>query len=154
MLAESATVERQTLADEKESLLRNIKDLEFEHEVGKISDADYQRLDASLRARARDVLRLLDEDLGPYRERAEVLIQKHLQKAVGSAPYRAPREPDTKVAERVCAKCGTTNDVDAKFCKECAHRFDADEPEAPTEEPDAKAATEEPETKKDEEASE
>ena len=36
--------ERGALLEEKKSLLRALKDLEYEHEVGKIDDADYKRL--------------------------------------------------------------------------------------------------------------
>ena len=167
--AETATIERRTLLDEKASLLNDIKDLEFEHDVGKLSDEDYGRLDEALRSRARDVLRLLDADLGPFREQAEQLVRSHLERELGEAgPYRAAAEhaedaepptgeaPETKPAPeakaaaepeatdepkaaeepetddepkadpkpeakaRVCAACETVNDLDAKFCKECA----------------------------------
>src|SRR5690606_2856572 len=72
----------------------------------------------------REVLRLLDEDLGPYRDRAEALVREHLEKAVGGVPYREQGEPAAAEATRACAECGTANDPDAKFCKECAHRFE------------------------------
>lgn len=144
LAAETATIERRTLLDEKASLLSGIKDLEFEHDVGKLSDADYGRLDEAMRARAREVLRLLDADLGPFREQAEELVKSHLDKELGEAgPYRAAaeHEEETEEAEakdeakpaaepeakgRVCAACDTVNDLDAKFCKECAKPLTTD----------------------------
>lgn len=66
------------LVDEKNSLLRAIKDLEYEHAVGKISDADFERLDTAYRARAKQVLALLDRDVKPLYERAERLITDHV----------------------------------------------------------------------------
>ncbi len=72
--------EHAALVDEKNSLLRAIKDLEYEHAVGKISDADFQRLDTAYRARAKQVLALLDRDVKPLYERAERMIAEHVAK--------------------------------------------------------------------------
>ena len=44
--------DRAALLDEKGALLRALKDLEFERAVGKVSEADHARLEASYRARA------------------------------------------------------------------------------------------------------
>ncbi|UJR85937.1 hypothetical protein [Sandaracinus amylolyticus] len=66
------------LVEEKNALLRAIKDLEYEHAVGKTSDADYQRLDAAYRARAKQVLVQLDRDVKPLYEQAETLIAQHV----------------------------------------------------------------------------
>jgi hypothetical protein len=44
----------------KESLYRQIRDAQLDHEEGKTSDADYRRLDAELRAKAVDVLKEID----------------------------------------------------------------------------------------------
>lgn len=63
------------LLDEKAAVLRSIKDLEFEHEVGKLSDADFERLNKQFRRRAKEILRELDRDLGPYRDKAKTLIE-------------------------------------------------------------------------------
>ena len=73
--------DRAALIDEKNSLLSGLKDLEFERAVGKVSDADWKRLDASYRARAKDVLAELDKDLGPWREKAEKLVSARLGKS-------------------------------------------------------------------------
>ena len=62
------------LVEEKHSLLRAIKDLEYERAVGKIGDADFERLDTAYRARAKQVLSQLDRDVKPLYEEAERLI--------------------------------------------------------------------------------
>jgi len=69
----SAQPDRGALEDEKNALLRALKDLEYEHEVGKIDDEDYARLERAYRARAKEVLAELDRDLRPYLSRAEAL---------------------------------------------------------------------------------
>jgi hypothetical protein len=73
-LAGDELPDRAALLDEKKSLLRAIKDLEYEHAVGKIDKDDFARLDQAYRLRAKEVLALLDKDLAPYLQRAEALL--------------------------------------------------------------------------------
>lgn len=133
--------ERAALVDEKNALLRAIKDISFEHDVGKLSDAEFQRLDRSYRMRAREVLRKLDEDLAPYLEQAEKQLEDHLRRKLG--PMRTAAHPGEKAAKkrgkkpkldragkrarkldgRLCASCGTANAPDAEVCVECAARI-------------------------------
>lgn len=72
---------RAELLDEKDAVLRSLKDLEFEHQAGKISDEDWKRLDGEFRARARRILKLLDSDLKEHREKAKLLLDKELNTA-------------------------------------------------------------------------
>ena len=58
-----ATGEDPALADleaRKEALYRQIRDAELDREQGKLSEADWRRLDAELRREAIEVLRRLD----------------------------------------------------------------------------------------------
>ena len=129
--------ERAALLDEKNALLRAIKDIAFEHEVGKLSDTDFQRLDRSYRLRAKDVLRKLDEDLAPFIERAEKLVADTLEPAPEEAAPReaapkkkarsslargGPRDQQAKTERIECPKCQTLNRPDAEWCKECGAR--------------------------------
>jgi hypothetical protein len=52
---------RAELEAEKESKYREIRDAELDYRTGKLAKADWQRLDASLRADALDLLHRLDE---------------------------------------------------------------------------------------------
>jgi Na+-transporting methylmalonyl-CoA/oxaloacetate decarboxylase gamma subunit len=45
----------------KEAKYREIRDAELDHRTGKLSDADYRRLDRELRAEAVDILKRLDD---------------------------------------------------------------------------------------------
>lgn len=69
---------RAELLNEKEAVLRSLKDLEFERDVGKISAEDFQRLDAELRQRAKRILKQLDDDLREHRQKAQKLIESEL----------------------------------------------------------------------------
>jgi len=107
--------ERQAILDEKEALLRGIKELAFERDAGKISDDDFSRLDAGMRTRAREVLKALDAQVEPFRDDAERLIADHL----GGRGPEVPTETAQDATTRDCPGCGTQNDDDAAFCKRC-----------------------------------
>lgn len=164
--------ERAALVDEKNALLRAIKDIAYERAVGKLSDADFERLDRAYRHRAKEVLRKLDEDLAPFLERAEKLVgepaappaaraetgprKKSKKKKEKAAPRRdCPscgtsnpadaehcKECGARVAPVACEACGTSNDADAKFCKKCAAPLAKPAPEAPEPAAPEPAATE------------
>jgi len=97
---------RAALEREKALALRAIKDLEFDHAMGKMSDKDFVEMSARLRVRAAGLIRQLDAGAG-YREQ----IEKEIAKRVG--------EPRPAASTRHCAACATINDVDARFCKHC-----------------------------------
>jgi cell division protein FtsB len=139
----SPSDDRAALLDEKNALLRSIKDLEFERGVGKIDDEDFARLDAKYRARAKDVLRLLDVDLGKWKAKAEALVAERLAKAgaeTASESVSVTASVSEELADSVpevvsdsvrelssvseisllhCARCSSRNDADAAFCKKC-----------------------------------
>ena len=59
--------ELRELETARDAKLRELRDAELDHRTGKLSDQDYQALDAALRAEAIEILRSLDE----AREHAE-----------------------------------------------------------------------------------
>ena len=61
-LAEPTELERRrlTLAEERDRALAALKELEFDHRTGKVSDEDYRRLVGPLRRSAADALRALE----------------------------------------------------------------------------------------------
>lgn len=123
-------------AERKRTALRALKDLELERSIGKIDEADYAELSSRYREEAKAILREMDRDVGPLRERAEVLARKYLAKHgadpgshAESDPARdALLEPEGPVAEerppsrRACLRCKASNEVDAVFCKSCGTR--------------------------------
>ena len=56
--------ERARLAEERDRALGALKELEFDHRTGKVSDADYSAALGPLRAEAAAALRALDEQEG------------------------------------------------------------------------------------------
>ena len=76
--AQLTTDVRRGLLTEKEALLQEIRDVAFEHDAGKLSDADFRDLNEKLRAEARHVLHELDAGAGPFRDEAEALVAARL----------------------------------------------------------------------------
>ena len=131
------------LSREKKVLLKAIKEIEFDHEMGKIDDHDAAEITATYRARALEIMRLLDENKAvDYPAIVEKELARRLAKAGGLTKKALPaataevaadaadagepvlaREVDTGVAPGKCGACGTRNDADAVFCKKCAARL-------------------------------
>ena len=122
---------RAGLEREKTLALRALKELEFDHQMGKVADEDFREMTARLRARALRLMKQLDAGAG-YRERIEQDLAKRLKTTPpppASAPVPGPRVSDGPpavhavaaegTAGRRCAACSTANDGDAKFCKGC-----------------------------------
>ena len=57
----AVTSERQELHSKREMALAALRDLEDDRQTGKIDDDDYRRLEATLSARAVEILKRLDE---------------------------------------------------------------------------------------------
>jgi hypothetical protein len=75
----SAMRRRHELLDEKDAVLKSLKDLEFERDVGKLSDEDFKRLEREFRVRAKGILKELDDEVRDHRAKAKQLIEKELQ---------------------------------------------------------------------------
>ena len=109
---------RIALEREKQLVLRSIKELEFDFAMKKISQADFDDMGGRLRRRAVGLMRQLDEG-GGYRELIEREVEKRLREMEDSASPVRDSEAVDVVEALSCAKCGTSNDADAKFCKNC-----------------------------------
>jgi hypothetical protein len=104
-------------------VLRALKDLETEHALGKIDDADYASIVTRYRDEAKAVMRQMDLEIAPLREAAERVAREYLEKR-GVAAVAAEQVVSSETAASVdarptCASCQTSNDPDAAFCKKC-----------------------------------
>ena len=107
---------RAAIEREKTLVLRSIKELEFDHAMGKVSDQDFADMAGRLRTRAAGLMRQLDEGEA-YTAQIEREIARRLEAA---APPPAAAEAR---AGRFCAQCGSPHDPSARFCAQCGHRL-------------------------------
>jgi hypothetical protein len=108
---------RVALEREKALVLRSIKELEFDFAMGKIAKADFDEMSGRLRARALGLMRQLDEG-GGYKDQ----IAKEVEERLSQGPVRL--KADTTKSDRTgLCDCGTSNDPDAKFCKNCGAKL-------------------------------
>lgn len=66
--------------ERKRSILRALKDLDYERSVGKLSDEDFVELSTRYRTEAKTLLRSLEAELAPRREKAEAKLRARLEK--------------------------------------------------------------------------
>jgi hypothetical protein len=98
--------------EQKRSVLRALKDLEYERAVGKISDEDYASLSEHYRTEAKRLLRAVDRDLSPERERAERILAERL--ATTQSPAAQSPAAQSPAAQSPAAKSsGAKNDAAA-----------------------------------------
>ncbi len=97
--------QREVLLQEKALVLRAIKDLEFDRGMKKVGEADYADMLERLRARA-------------------MLLMQQLEQVVDLPAVEVPRAvKERPMALNTCVRCGTRNEPDAKFCKQCGDRL-------------------------------
>jgi hypothetical protein len=93
----------QHLDDRKAQIYENLRDLQFEYRVGKLSDEDYQQT-----------------KLGLQKELAGVLGE--IEKATAGPVHAVPaavQAPVEKAPANVCPHCGAKFPKAMKFCGEC-----------------------------------
>ena len=107
---------RATLERDKALTLRAIKELEFDHAMGKLSKKDFDDMAARLRQRALAIMKQLDEG-----RRYTGVIEEDLKTRLASRPLATA----TPVAAATVCDCGAAIDDDAVFCKKCGTRVQA-----------------------------
>jgi len=92
----------QHLDERKAAIYENLRDLQFEYRVGKLSDADYQQTKLALQ-----------------KELAVVLA------GIEQIAKTAPARPAPKKVEFICPHCGKQFSTAMKFCGECGKEMSA-----------------------------
>ena len=100
------------LEERRSAIYENLRDLQFEYRVGKLSEADYQQTKLSLQKELAGVMAEIDRVTGkptpvPAPSRAAAAAQTTAQ-TKSAAP-----------AGTVCPHCGATFTEALKFCGEC-----------------------------------
>jgi hypothetical protein len=93
------------LEERKAQIYENLRDLQFEFRLGKLSDADYQKTKVDLQSELAKVLAEIDA------------IEPAAQPARAKAA-KAAAETSAKVSDK-CPHCGAKFPQPLKFCGEC-----------------------------------
>lgn len=97
---------------ERDNLLTTIKDLEFDHEMGKMSNQDFAEMSSQYRGLAIDVLKDIDfseRDDGGKQRHENQFNERHLQEKERGMVF--------------CTKCGVGCDIKDHFCSQCGQRL-------------------------------
>jgi rRNA maturation endonuclease Nob1 len=100
------------LEDRKAVIYENLRDLQFEYRVGKLSDADYQQTKLTLQKELASVMAEIDR----------VAAMKAPTKASSPAAKTAKSEPKPEAIPapaNVCPHCNAVFPKPMKFCGEC-----------------------------------
>jgi hypothetical protein len=103
------------LDERKVAIYENLRDLQFEYRLGKLSDDDYQTTKKDLQ---KELARLLAEvdriraGQAPEVVKASEVVAKKPEKVVDLPPRKSPDA-------LVCPSCGAAFDKPLKFCGEC-----------------------------------
>src|SRR5579863_9021124 len=95
----------QHLDERKAAIYENLRDLQFEYRVGKLSDQDYQQTKRDLQSELAGVM-------------ADIDRLKQSLSVNGSVPAHAPPKPKA-ADEFTCPACGAKFKQALKFCGEC-----------------------------------
>ena len=116
---------RKELEREKQALLKALKELDFDHQMGKVSDKDFADIGSTYRARAIRVMRQLDDAGRDYEAMIEKEVAERAKKPTVDTPHQTATATATATASDParCGKCATKNDVDAEFCKKCGNKL-------------------------------
>jgi len=90
------------LEERKAAIYENLRDLQFEYRVGKLSDEDYQQTKTGLQKELAGVLQQIEE----------------IQPAVATKAAKPRPAPKPEAANK-CPHCGAEFPKPMKFCGEC-----------------------------------
>lgn len=90
----------QELTHEKQLLLNEVREIDFDYQMGKLSEEDYQTLSHEYKLRAAKVL-----------------------KELGS---NSPTKHNDLTTTKFCASCGTKRPADARFCPSCGQSLEGE----------------------------
>jgi len=152
--AQATRSKREELEAEKEQLLAQIRTLDFDHETGKMPDAEYQQTRERLLVEAAALLQQIDSlepasDARPEkaavdeieaaiaerrRQRAAADIEVAIAQRRAQSQGVASRERAAVVAgnghggeaggRAFCPQCGQPQDEGDRFCAFCGHKLD------------------------------
>jgi len=116
----------QNLEQEKFNIYAQIKEADFEYEMGKLSHRDYSMQREELLERASEVIDHIDRYVNKSNGHAETKSTTQISERGTCPSCDTEVPPGAKFCaacgatlSEVCEDCGTTNPADSKFCANC-----------------------------------
>ncbi len=116
----------------KDSALRALKDLEFDHQVGKISDEDFQRFNYRLSRQAVGLIQQVEKLVPDTAQLDEALEAEIAALRQVRATTRVATKPTTEsitesttesTTANFCTECGAKTEPTFKFCATCGAKI-------------------------------
>lgn len=109
------------LVSQRESAFQALRELNFDHRVGKVTDDDFTAFEMGLKQAAADALRALDE----WESEADDELDRALEQAVSTRRQALAGPQSAGRSDRVCAACGRPALAEDRFCGGCGAALDA-----------------------------
>ena len=113
-----STRRRLELTERKEQLYASIKELEFDHRTGKISEDDHDSLRAELEYQAVEVLSGLRRLEDPDRD-----LRRRIEEDVKALAAGREDEALPAAGSGPCPDCGRAREPGHRFCPDCGFRL-------------------------------
>ena len=104
------------LLEHRDSFYSAIKELDFDHRMGKVEDEDYQRMREDYTQRAATVLKELDRSDGRSR------IAGEIEREVDAV--RKKSQPKAQAGGVFCTSCGARIKDKDRFCAQCGSKIE------------------------------
>ena len=113
--------ERERLEHQRGLAVQGLRELEFDREMGKLSDADYEALHAGLEFRALTAMAALEKLRGSGRAAPPAAPRSSVRRIDSARSATPSARPQTAPPRdfNFCPECGVRAIADAKFCGEC-----------------------------------
>lgn len=125
LIADAAADPLAELVDRRDSIYKALKELEFDYQVGKVSDADYQAFNTQLKSQAVAVLKeidalqaiAVDPALDAQIEAEIAALRRNGRPQARLEPAAAPAAQAAAAA--FCPQCGRQARPGDRFCSRC-----------------------------------
>ena len=97
------------LLGQRDAAMQALRELNFDHRMGKISDEDFAVFELNLKQHAAETLRALDE----WEAQTDVDLDQSMEREI------ATRKSQLSSGARACPSCGRPAADDDKFCAIC-----------------------------------
>ena len=102
------------LSFKRDTTYSMLKELEFDHQSGLLTDDDYHDLETRYKGKAISILKDMEDT--KKGDKAEDKVEGEIEKQV-----RELRQSKSK--EQFCSQCGTKHSPDARFCPQCGAKL-------------------------------